>query len=171
MNITLPTKAASHRGPARPGRQGSKAEFFPLKHALAFTALLLLLPGCAPTNSSGPVFTDVPGVPSSSPPPPSQAPPPNAEPATPVPQPVVSRTPFYIFASGEFKHPGRLVWTNGMTLQDGIQAAGGFTDFARHRLFLYHADGMAERIRLGPDWAATNNPALRPGDKLVNPKD
>jgi protein involved in polysaccharide export with SLBB domain len=58
-----------------------------------------------------------------------------------------------------------------MTLQDGITAAGGFTDFARRRLFLYHSDGLAERYRLGPNFALTNNVALRPGDKLVNPRE
>jgi hypothetical protein len=178
VNITLPAKAALDSRTARPSSHGLKAEYFPVKHAFAFTALAVLLLGCAQSNSTGPVFSDIPGVPSSQPvrpvqppPPPQQPPPaPSVNPATPPPPPV-SAPPLYIFAIGEFKHPGQIVWTNGMTLQDGIQAAGGFTEFARRRLFVYHPDGLAERIRLGPNFSLTNNPALRPGDKLVNPRD
>lgn len=77
--------------------------------------------------------------------------------------------PPFILMSGEFKKMGRYAWTNGMTLQDGIDAAGGFTDFARRRLNLQHWDGSREFYRLGPGRTLTNNPALRRGDRVYSP--
>jgi len=52
-----------------------------------------------------------------------------------------------------------------MTLKDAIDAAG-FTDFSGHRLRLYHLDGTIERYRLRGDMTLTNNPSLKPGDKI-----
>ena len=74
----------------------------------------------------------------------------------------------YIFCSGNFKSPGRYVWTNGMTLQDGIDAAGGLNEYARQRIFLVRGHGR-EMIRLISGRTATNNPALNPSDRISSP--
>jgi len=76
-----------------------------------------------------------------------------------------------VYVDGEFRKPGRYAWTNGMRLKDAIEAAGGFTQFANHRIRLRHADGTVERYRLRGDWALTNNPTLKPGDSVMNPRE
>ncbi len=73
-----------------------------------------------------------------------------------------------IYLSGEFTRTGRYTWTNGMTLQDGIDAAGGFTKWANGRLQLIHRNGSKERYRLGPGRTLTNNPALQPEDMVIS---
>lgn len=171
-----------------------------LKLAFISTTLLCLLVGCAESKSP-PVFSDVPGLPPEAPaqraqaalpgpntplppadppaawPAPAASPVPAAPPvqaASPVPstpQAAESQAALYVFTFGAFKHPGRYAWTNGMTLQDGIQAAGGLDESARRKLLLYHEEGLAERILLARDKSLTTNPALRPGDKIVSPQD
>jgi protein involved in polysaccharide export with SLBB domain len=76
----------------------------------------------------------------------------------------------FVYVSGEFRNPGLYSWTNGMRLKDAIEAAGGFTEFANRRVRLIHLDGTVERYRLRGDWVLTNNPALKPGDKVQNPR-
>ena len=76
----------------------------------------------------------------------------------------------FVYVDGEFRNPGRYLWTNGMTLKDAIEAAGGFNEFANRRIRLRHPDGTVESYRLVGDWAHTNNPALRPGDNIHNPR-
>ena len=44
----------------------------------------------------------------------------------------------YIHVSGGVREPGRYGWTNGMTLLDGIRAAGGFTDSTGRKIEIYH---------------------------------
>ena len=73
------------------------------------------------------------------------------------------------FTKGEFKGPGRYPWTNGMSLKEGVDAAGGFTDSATRRLQLKHWDGSQEFYRLGPGRTLTNNPALKAGDSIISP--
>jgi protein involved in polysaccharide export with SLBB domain len=77
----------------------------------------------------------------------------------------------FVYVDGEFRNPGRYPWTNGMTLKDAIEAAGGFTKFANHRIRLYHLDGIGEKLRLSGNWFLTNNPNLKPGDRIINPRD
>jgi protein involved in polysaccharide export with SLBB domain len=77
----------------------------------------------------------------------------------------------FVFVSGDFRKPGRYSWTNEMTLKDAIDGAGGFTQFANRRIWLRHLDGTVERYRLRGDWFLTNNPALKPGDKVINPRE
>jgi protein involved in polysaccharide export with SLBB domain len=77
----------------------------------------------------------------------------------------------FAYVSGEFRSSGRYSWTNGMTLKDAIQAAGGFTEYANRRIRLRHLDGTVERYRLVGDWVRTNNPALKPWDSVVNPRE
>jgi len=78
----------------------------------------------------------------------------------------------FVYVDGEFRNPGRYQWTNGMRLKDAIDAAGGFTEFARHRIKLIHSDGTSARsFRLVGDWVRTNNPALHDGDRIHNLRD
>jgi polysaccharide export outer membrane protein len=77
----------------------------------------------------------------------------------------------FVYVDGEFRNSGRYSWTNGMTLKDAIEAAGGFTEFANRRIRLRHLDGTVERYRLVGDWVRTNNPALKPWDSVVNPRE
>jgi protein involved in polysaccharide export with SLBB domain len=78
-----------------------------------------------------------------------------------------------VYVSGEFRNSGRYAWTNGMRLKDAIDAAGGFTEFANHRIKIIHQDGTTQRYRLRGDWALglTNNPVLKPLDAIINPRD
>lgn len=75
-----------------------------------------------------------------------------------------------VYLEGEFRNPGRYPWTNGMTLKDAIEVAGGFTEFANHRIKIIRADGITQTYRLLGDWAATNNPVLKQGDRIYNPR-
>ena len=77
----------------------------------------------------------------------------------------------FVYVDGEFRNPGRYLWTNGMRLNDAIEAAGGFNEFAIPRVKLIHLDGTSVRFRLRGDWMRTNNPALRPDDKIHNLRD
>ncbi len=79
--------------------------------------------------------------------------------------------PPFIYVYGEFVSPGRYPWTNGMTLKDSFAVAGGFTDFARHRVTLMHADGSHEYFRWSTKQPLERDPILLPGDKIVNPKE
>lgn len=94
--------------------------------ALILLAEAALFGGCANQESridDGRVFSDLP--------PPQQ----EQKPAPRLPR--FGPPPPTIFVGGEFKNPvGRYPWINGMTLKDAIDAAGGLTDFARHRIWL-----------------------------------
>lgn len=74
--------------------------------------------------------------------------------------------PSMIYVGGEFKFPNRYAWTNGMTLKDGVSAAGGLTEFANHKIWITHWDGSREVYRWHGD-IMFYNPLLRPGDKLT----
>ena len=78
--------------------------------------------------------------------------------------------PETIFVSGEFHAPGKYPWTNGMTLRDAIDAAGGFNEYARRKFYLKHWDDTQQTFWLSLDRTITNNPALEPGDQLQSPK-
>ena len=70
---------------------------------------------------------------------------------------------------GEFRTPGYCAWTNGMTLADGIAAAGGFTPLATRDVRLTHRGGSNEfYYRSGPQNTLTNNPVLRPNDLIYS---
>jgi protein involved in polysaccharide export with SLBB domain len=79
----------------------------------------------------------------------------------------------YVYVDGCVRNPGRYPWTNGMRLKDAIEAAGGFTEYATHLTRLIHLDGTVEKYRLRGKWPVTNNPALKPGDRVhsSNPRD
>jgi len=72
-------------------------------------------------------------------------------------------------SGGEVHNGGKIAWTNGMTLQDAINAAGGFTDFAPRKLHVIH-DGLTTVYKLGPGRTLPNNPSVQPGDKIYSPR-
>ena len=78
----------------------------------------------------------------------------------------------FVFVVGEVKRPGRIVWTNGLTLTNAVQMAGGFTDFAdKSRLEVRHVDGAVEVYSfMQAEAEPTNNPALKSGDQVAVPK-
>lgn len=78
------------------------------------------------------------------------------------------KVPPFIYVRGEFRAPGPYPWTNGMTLKDSFAAAGGFTDFAVPRVRLEHWDGSSQRYQWSSTQPLTNNPVLKPGDKVIN---
>jgi len=78
-----------------------------------------------------------------------------------------SKEPF-IYVRGEVRNGGKIAWTNGMTLQAAINAAGGFTDFARGKLEVIHGS-VRTVYRLGPGRTFTNNPPVQPGDWIFSP--
>jgi len=128
-----------------------------MKARLLLVALLSLLWGCtapAPDVNSTARLADL----SSS-----------QESAAPRLEPVLQQPPRpVVYLSGEFTRTGRFAWTNGMTLKDGIEVAGGFTKWADGRIHLIHRNGSQELYRLGPGRTLTNNPALQPEDLVIS---
>jgi protein involved in polysaccharide export with SLBB domain len=130
-----------------------------MKTVLFLPLIASLSYGCRSSEeSTAPQFMNVPA-------PPPEAPQEAAQPAP------FGEAPSVIFVDGEFMNPGRYAWTNGMTLNDAFAAAGGFTDFARKRIRLRHWDGTTEYYRWSVHSPLTNNPALKPGDQILNPRD
>ncbi len=83
----------------------------------------------------------------------------------------VSVTERYVYVGGEVVRPGRIVWTPDLTVAKAIQAAGGFT--------LYAKEGRVSVVRERTAYAinvplAQQNPAedphLLPGDAIQVPK-
>jgi protein involved in polysaccharide export with SLBB domain len=82
-----------------------------------------------------------------------------------------SSQPKFVYVAGEVRVPGRVAWTNGMTIDDTLKAAGGFTDFAHRRLRVNHPDGSANLYRLDSKMHLTNNPPVLPGDVIYSPRE
>jgi protein involved in polysaccharide export with SLBB domain len=77
----------------------------------------------------------------------------------------------FVYVAEEVKLPGRIVWTNGLTLANAINLAGGFGDFAsKSRVTLRRTSGTAEQYSFVHfPLALTNNPVLRPADLVYVP--
>jgi protein involved in polysaccharide export with SLBB domain len=75
----------------------------------------------------------------------------------------------YIYIGGEFKQPGRYLWTNGITVIDAIRMAGGFTEFARPVVYVSRTDGSREKFRLTSHFEFTNNVILEPDEQVLSP--
>lgn len=83
----------------------------------------------------------------------------------------VTVTERYVYVGGEVAHPGRIVWTPDLTLATAIQAAGGFTLYAKETRVTLVRERTAYEInaRLAqsrPD----QNPHLVPGDSIQVPR-
>jgi protein involved in polysaccharide export with SLBB domain len=72
------------------------------------------------------------------------------------------------YVGGEVNHPGPEVYMGKTTVTTAIQAAGDFTQFANHKVWLTRgSDGT--RIRVSVDKAlsdSTQDPLVFPGDKI-----
>jgi protein involved in polysaccharide export with SLBB domain len=71
------------------------------------------------------------------------------------------------YVGGEVTHPGPEVYISRTTITTAIQAAGDFTQFANHKVWLTRADGT--RTRVDVDKAlkdSTQDPPIFPGDKI-----
>jgi protein involved in polysaccharide export with SLBB domain len=72
-----------------------------------------------------------------------------------------------VYIEREVRHAGCYVWINGMKLTDLIEAAGGLTDFAGHRISIVHADGARSEHRYDHiKKHGRNDPLLSAGDKV-----
>jgi protein involved in polysaccharide export with SLBB domain len=83
---------------------------------------------------------------------------------TPVPAPAL------VTVVGGVRAPGSFAWTNGMTATEAIREAGGFSEFHRS-LEIQHWDGSSKRYRLTSDYRLVPDEVLRPGDRIVVPRE
>jgi polysaccharide export outer membrane protein len=83
----------------------------------------------------------------------------------------VSVTERYVYVGGEVEKPGRIVWTPDLTAAKAVQAAGGFTLYAKkakvgvvRNQILYELD-----IQLAQS-SPSQDPRLEPGDSIEVPR-
>jgi polysaccharide export outer membrane protein len=79
----------------------------------------------------------------------------------------VSVTERYVYVGGEVEKPGRIIWTPDLTAAKAVQAAGGFTLYAKEdkvsvvrNQILYELD-----IKLAQK-SPSQDPKLEPGDSI-----
>lgn len=83
----------------------------------------------------------------------------------------VSVTERYVYVGGEVRRPGRIVWTPDLTVSKAVQAAGGFTLYARKtgvRLVRARAAYDVD-VKLAQRDPA-QDPRLVPGDSIDVPR-
>ncbi len=79
----------------------------------------------------------------------------------------VSVTERYIYVGGEVAHPGRIVWTPDLTVTKAVQAAGGFTLYARQsNVSLVREQKTYELDLKLAQKTPAQDPRLMPGDSL-----
>lgn len=83
----------------------------------------------------------------------------------------VSVTERYVYVGGEVQRPGRILWTPDLTLAKAIQAAGGFTLYAKETAVSLVREPEAYQLdaRLAQS-NPTEDPRLMPGDSLQVPR-
>ncbi len=83
----------------------------------------------------------------------------------------VSVTERYVYVGGEVARPGRIIWTPDLTVTKAVQAAGGFTLYAKETRINLVRDRMAYPIdaHLAQQYP-TEDPKLMPGDSIQVPK-
>jgi hypothetical protein len=74
-----------------------------------------------------------------------------------------------IYIGGDFINPGSVVWTNEMTLRDAL-VIGVLDNFAPDRIYLLRADGSRVIYKWTEKQPLTNNPVLKPGDRILCPR-
>lgn len=83
----------------------------------------------------------------------------------------VSVTERFVYVGGEVAHPGRIVWTPDLTVAKAIQAAGGFTLYAKETRVSLVRDQRAYDVDVK---LAQKTPAqdarLMPGDSIQVPR-
>lgn len=77
----------------------------------------------------------------------------------------------FVYVAGEVKLPGRIAWTNGLTLASAVNLAGGFTDFAsKSHVTLRRTNGTNAQFSVFHlVTSSTNNPTLLSGDLVQVP--
>ena len=83
----------------------------------------------------------------------------------------VTVTERYVYVGGEVARPGRIIWTPDLTLTKAVQAAGGFTLYAKEAQVSLVRDRTAYAIDATlalrqPD----EDPRLVPGDSITVPR-
>jgi len=83
----------------------------------------------------------------------------------------VTVTERYVYVGGEVVRPGRVIWTPDLTVAKAIQAAGGFTLYAREGRVSLVRDRNAYTISVPLAQRNPNeDPRLIPGDAIQVPK-
>lgn len=83
---------------------------------------------------------------------------------------VIAQSRVY-YVGGEVEHPGAEVYIGETTVTKAIQAAGDFTQFASHKVWLNRNDGT--RLHVNVDKAlrdSTQDPPVFPGDQIQVPR-
>jgi polysaccharide export outer membrane protein len=83
----------------------------------------------------------------------------------------VSVTERYVYVGGEVVRPGRIIWTPDLTATKAVQAAGGFTLYAKEA----HINLVRDRVAYDIDAmlaqkSPMEDPRLMPGDSIQVPK-
>ncbi|MBC7368136.1 MAG: polysaccharide biosynthesis/export family protein [Undibacterium sp.] len=83
----------------------------------------------------------------------------------------VSVTERYVYVGGEVAKPGRIIWTPDLTVTKAVQAAGGFSLYAKEGKVTLVRDQHAYELnaRLAQQNPA-QDPRLMPGDSLQVPR-
>ena len=83
----------------------------------------------------------------------------------------VSVTERYVYVGGEVVRPGRIVWTPDLTVAKAIQAAGGFTLYAKEGRVSLVRERLAYPINVPlAQQNPSEDPHLMPGDAIQVPK-
>lgn len=83
----------------------------------------------------------------------------------------VSVTERFVYVGGEVVRPGRIIWTPDLTVTKAIQAAGGFTLYAKETRINLVRDRVAYPIDATlAQKSPMEDPRLMPGDSIQAPK-
>lgn len=83
----------------------------------------------------------------------------------------VAVTERYVYVGGEVARPGRIIWTPDLTVTKAVQAAGGFTLYAKEtRLNLVRDRAAYDIDATLAQKSPMEDPRLMPGDSIQVPK-
>lgn len=83
----------------------------------------------------------------------------------------VTVTERYVYVGGEVVRPGRIVWTPDLTVSKAVQAAGGFTLYAKEGRVSLTRENAAYTINVPlAQRSPAEDPRLLPGDAIQVPK-
>jgi polysaccharide export outer membrane protein len=83
----------------------------------------------------------------------------------------VTVTERFVYVGGEVVRPGRIVWTPDLTLTKAVQAAGGFTLYAKEGRVSLVRDQVAYPMDATlAERSPAEDPRLLPGDSIQVPK-
>ena len=83
----------------------------------------------------------------------------------------VTVTERFVYVGGEVGHPGRIAWSPDLSLTKAIQAAGGFTLYAKESKVSLVRDRISYDINVTlAQKQPTQDPRLKPGDSIQVPR-